>query len=231
MPKAATSSMYYDREAPVLRFEESDDFSDYAAKPNGHSQVVNHSAPVSSGSDDPFSELKSKQESLLKLRQELDRTQREAQELEAQRLKEERFTTGRREITEKVSRNLARLERELYNAQKIIEEISVARESFEHHLEALRTIRPEAWKRCDLNEELDRAIGAVEDAENEFGKASRRLATVLPEGSQASFLVGSQLSGGALPQDFQSWLRAGFAFTLPLLAGIALLMLLGKLFL
>lgn len=231
MPKAATSSMYYDREAPVLRFEESDDFSDYAAKPNGHGHAVSQSAPVSTGGEDPFTELKHKQESLLKLRQELERTQREAQELEAQRSKEERFTNGRRDITEKVSRNLARLERELYNAQKIIEEISVARESFEHHLEALRTIRPETWKRCDLNEELDRAIGAVEDAENEYGKASRRLATVLPESSQASFLAGSQLGGGALPQDFQGWLRAGFAFTLPLLAGIAVLMILGKLFL
>ena len=223
--------MYYDREAPVLRFEESDDFQDFATRPNGHGQSVSHSsaASVSTSSEDPFSELKHKQESLLKLRQELDRTQREAQELEAQRGKEERFTNGRRDITEKVSRNLARLDRELYNAQKIIEEISVARESFEHHLEALRSIRPESWKRCDLNEELDRAIGAVEDAENEYGKASRRLATVLPEGSQASFLAGSQLGGGSLPQDFKSWAQAGFAFTLPLLAGIAILMILSRL--
>lgn len=229
--------MFYDREAPVLRFEESDDFNEYSSAPakahastHGPGAAPVYISSASLGAEDPFSELKHKQESLLKLRQELERTQREAQELEAQRGKEERFTSGRREITEKISRNLARLERELYNAQKIIEEITVARESFEHHLEALRTIRPEAWNRADLNEELDRAIGAVEDAENEFGKASRRLATVLPEGSQAAFLAGVP-HGSPLPQDFRSWMLAGLAFTLPLLAGMAVLQFLGRFFL
>jgi hypothetical protein len=244
MPKVATNSIYYDREAPVLRFEESDDFQDYATAPGsyttGHpsasasasTAAIHGSSAGGSIVEDPFSELKHKQESLLKLRQELERTQRETEELEAQRRKEERFATGRRDISEKISRNLARLERELYNAQKIIEEISVARESFEHHLDALRSIKPEAWKRCDLNDELDRAIGAVEDAENEYGKASRRLATVLPGGAQAGHPAGaSGVGGGPLPQDFRGWLQAGAAFTLPLTAAALLLMVLAKFFL
>ena len=102
-----------------------------------------------------------------------EKTQREAQELEARRSKEERFVNGRREICERLSRNLAKLERELYNAQKAVEEISSTREDFQQHLDTLRSLEPAT----QVADEMDRAIGAVEDAENEFSKTTRRLSS------------------------------------------------------
>ncbi len=219
----STSAIFNDGDIPVLRFEESDDFQKYSSKAATSSHA--ESKPASSTHEDPYSELKQKQESLLKLRQELDRTQRETEELEARRRKEERFANGRRDISEKISRSLSRLDRELYNAQKIIEEITLARESYQRHLDALRSIHPESWKRGTLDEELDRSIGAVEDAEEAFNKSSRRLTTVLPENSGAK----AALNGGfTLPQDFLSCMRLGLAFTLPFMLLIISVLLLMK---
>lgn len=218
----STSALFNDGDIPVLRFEESDDFQKYSSKAATSSHT--ESKTSSSAHEDPYSELKQKQESLLKLRQELDRTQRETEELEARRRKEERFANGRRDISEKISRSLSRLERELYNAQKIIEEITLARESYQRHLDAMRSIHPESWKRSTLDEELDRSIGAVEDAEDAFNKSSRRLSTVLPESSSTK----AGLDGGfSLPQDFLSCMRLGLAFSLPfmlLIIGVLIFM-------
>jgi len=209
---AKSNLVSFDEHAPVLRFEESDDFQSL------HVKAGNYAATAPSShvgiSEDPFSELKEKQESLLRIRQELEKTQRETQELEERKTKETRFNSGRRDISEKLARSLGRLERDLYNAQKAIEEISVARESLQYHLEGLRSIQPEAWNRSNLDEELDRAITAVEDAENDFSKTSRRLATVLPEHASGKSSAAA-LSG--LPADFATWVRFGLAFTLPLI--------------
>ncbi len=218
----STSALFNDGDIPVLRFEESDDFQKYSSKTSATSHAESKS--ISAAHDDPYSELKQKQESLLKLRQDLDRTQRETEELEARRSKEERFSNGRRDISEKISRSISRLERELYNAQKIIEEITLARESYQRHFDILRAIHPETWKRNNLDEELDRSIGAVEDAEDAFNKSSRRLTTVLPDSSTTKSVMDSSLG---FSHDFLSCMRMGLAFTLPLaflLGGLVLLM-------
>ncbi|TLD69843.1 hypothetical protein FEM03_16110 [Phragmitibacter flavus] len=173
--------------------------------------------------DDPFTELKHKQESLLRIRQELEKTQRETEELELRKNKEERFSNGRREVCERLARSLAKLDRELYNSQKAIEEISTARDSFQRHLDALRDIHPESWHRGALEEELDRSIGAVEDAEDDYSKAIRRLATVMPMREEGGAFAA--LASGMLPADFKGWMLLGFAFTLPvMLAAIGVVM-------
>lgn len=197
---------------PVLRFEE------YSA-PVTRTRKAPQAPEITPVIDDAsYGSLKRKQEELLNLRQQLERTERETSQLEVQRGKEERFTTGRREMGEKLSKSLVRLDRELYNSQKAIEEITIARDLYQHHLTVLRNLHPEAWKRGDLDGELDRAIAAIDDAEVEFGKTSRRLAATLP----GEALAESALNGG-LPRGFVSWLVAGFAFTLP--AMLALLII------
>jgi len=223
---AKSNLVSFDEHAPVLRFEESDDFQTFHTKAGNY--AASAPSPGVGVSEDPFSELKEKQESLLRIRQELEKTQREAQDLEVRKNKENRFNTGRRDISEKVARSLGRLERDLYNAQKAIEEISVARETLQHHLDGLRSIQPEAWKRVHLDEELDRAITAVEDAENDFAKTSRRLSTVLPDHGHGSGHSATSLSG--LTHDFATWLRLGLAFTLPLIVTTLVVVVLVKFF-
>jgi hypothetical protein len=211
MSRSSAASLFAEDE-PILRFEES---HSSVARPR-KSQPAPEAAPEID--DASYSSLKRKQEELLNLRQQLERTERETSHLEVQRRKEERFATGRREMSEKFSRALARLERELYNSHKAIEEITAARDLYQHHLEVLRGLQPEGWQRGDLDVELDRAIAAIDDAEVEFGKTSRRLAATLPGEAAAESTLNT-----SLPHGFFSWLSAGFAFTLP--AMIALLVI------
>lgn len=215
MSRTTTASLHMQDE-PILKFEES----------NGYRKSHSSSSFASSADteDESYDSLKRKQEELLKLRQELERTERETSLLETQRRKEERFSTGRREMTEKLSRSLVRLERELYNNQKAIEEITTARDLYQRHLDVLHSVRPEAWQRANLDAELERAIGAIEDSEDIYGKTSRRLANVLP-GEAAAFEAESR---PAFPIDFKSWLFFGFAFTLPLAAILLLALIVPK---
>ena len=208
MTRPSAASLFAEDE-PILRFEES-------SAPVGRTRTAHLATEIAPEADDAsYGSLKRKQEELLKLRQQLERTERETSQLEVQRRKEERFATGRREMGEKFSRSLVRLERELYTAHKAIEEITAARDLYQHHLEVLRSLQPEAWQRGDLDGELDRAIAAIDDSEVEFGKTSRRLAASLPGEAAATAALNSPL-----PQGFFSWLSAGFAFTLPAMAAL-----------
>jgi hypothetical protein len=69
------------------------------------------SKPAYAVEDDRYAELHDKQTNMVRLQQELERTRREARELELRRAKEERFDDGRREIAERLARSLAKLER------------------------------------------------------------------------------------------------------------------------
>jgi len=213
MPRSANAMMLHADE-PALRFEEA---NRAPATSSLHLNSIRHEPT----DNDPYSSLKRKQEELLKIRQQLEKTERETNQLETLRRKEERFDTGRREMTETLSRSLVRLERDLYNAQKAIEEITTARDTYQRHLDVLHGLQPEAWQRGNLDAELDRAIGAIEDAEGEYGKVTRRLASVLPEGSGTPER-SSTIGGGAMPQNFVAWMRCGLAFTLPLIAALIL---------
>ena len=92
-----------------------------------------------------------------------------------------------------------------------VQEISTSRESYQQHLDVLRSLHMDSSVQSD--EDMDRAIGAVEDAENEFSKTSRRLASVLPKLGIEGF---APQQNGMTPQKFRTWLIAGAAFTLPL---------------
>lgn len=210
MPKV-TSAFFDDEDTPELRFEESGNTP--APQPRrAASYAAAAPAPAYGIEDDRYAELKDKQASMLRLQQELEQTQREARELETRRAKEERFNDGRREVCEHLSRSLAKLDRELYNAQKAVEEISSARECYQHHLDALRTLQPDSSGHTHSDDDMDRAIGAVEDAENEFSKTSRRLSTVLPQLGTEAFTPNT----GTMPHDFGTWMRCGAAFSIPL---------------
>src|ERR1017187_6580242 len=108
MPRPTAAALLLQDE-PILKFEES------RGHPSHHLKNTAFAAASETDSGDPYGSLKRKQEELLKLRHDLDRAEREKNQLEVQRQKEERFVTGRREMTEKLSRSLVRLERELYN--------------------------------------------------------------------------------------------------------------------
>lgn len=216
-----TSAFFNDEDVPELRFEESGHTPPPAPK-----RAANYSAamttPAYGVEEERYTALHDKKADMLRYQQELEKTQREVREMEARRAKEERFNEGHRQICERLSRSLSKLDRELYNAQKAVEEVSSARECYQHHLETLRSL--ESGSSDITEDEMDRAIGAVEDAENEFSKTARRLATVLPQLGTEAFVPQ-----GSAPHDFKTWLRAGAAFSIPLSVAAILVALVLKL--
>ena len=214
MTKAALISGFLEEDDTAARFEDAGHFdSPYPQRPT---PAVNgfHEEPAASEPND----LKRKQEELLRLRHALLEKERETTHLEARKEREERFNTGRREMCEKFARWLVRLERELYNAQKAIEEITVAKDLFDRHQNLLRGLQPESWQRSNIDAELDNALGAIEDAEDEFAKTSRRLSSVIaadPVAQNAS-QAPQATQHAALTDDFMHNMRRGLAFTLPL---------------
>ena len=137
-----------DEEDNVLRFEPVTGFMD---GPEDSMDDVNH-------------KVKAAQERLTQLRQQQEEIEREQKHLEELRQKQELFGSGKRDILEKLTRSTSSLDRELYDAQKLVEEISITRDTFSRHLEIIRNLQPEKWSRSQVESELDNALTAIEDA-------------------------------------------------------------------
>jgi predicted RNase H-like nuclease (RuvC/YqgF family) len=173
------------------------------------------------------SKVKAAQEQLLDLRRQQEEIERQKQHLEALRLKQERFVAGKRDLVEKIARSASLVERELYDAQKRVEELALTHDEFRRHLDILKSLQPEKWHRAQVSEELDNALAAIEDAENDYAKGIRRLHAMGPqEGVSAGTISLDDANATVMPafgahtDDLKTWLRRGFAFTLPLMGTV-----------
>lgn len=172
--------------------------------------------------------VKAAQEQLLQLRMQQEEIERQKQHLEALRVKQERFVAGKRELLEKLGRAATHVEREVYEAQKRVEELSMTHDEFRRHLDVLRSLQPEKWHRTQVDHELDQALVAIEDAEGDYTKGMRRLQAMAPP-ETSSHQPGSATDDNDSPapssfslgtDDLGTWMRRGFAFTLPLMGTV-----------
>jgi predicted RNase H-like nuclease (RuvC/YqgF family) len=171
------------------------------------------------------------QEQLLSLKRQQEAIERQKRELEELSRRQDQLHAGRSEMVEKFTRAMVVLERETYDAQKRVELLHGIHDTFNAHLQYLESINPKAWEGLDINKELTKALGAVDDARAEYAKSLPRIS---PEsdtdhgGDPVAVSAGYQVEYGAAPEkDFVYWLKAGFAFTLPLfVVGVALVFLL-----
>jgi DNA repair exonuclease SbcCD ATPase subunit len=172
------------------------------------------------------------QERLMLLKREQDHIERQKRELEELGRRQEQLHAGRVEMVEKFTRALVVLDREVYDTQKRVELLQGIRESFAAHAEHLEGINPKGWDGLDINKELSKALSAVDDARAEYDKA---LPKITPEtDTRADDPVAAaafQVEPAVEPRDFIYWLKAGFAFTLPISAiGIVLIIVLIAIF-
>ena len=193
------------------------------------------------GIDDMDHKVKAAQERLALLRQQQEEIEREAKQLEELRQKQERFALGKRDIIEKLTRSASGLDRELYDAQKLVEEISITRDTFARHLDILRSLQPEKWPRGQMAQELDTALTAIEDAEDDYAKGVRRITACRRSETAHSPIdeedIGSMraVSGTSTSpsanseDDWATWLRRGTAFTLPLIGALLIGLILARL--
>jgi len=208
----------------LLVFDDAPEFMD---SPSSHDSL-----------DNVDQKVKAAQEQLLHLRIQQEEIERQKQHLEALRIKQERFVAGKRELLEKLGRANSHVERELYDAQKRVEELTLTHDEFRRHLDILKSLQPEKWHRSQVDHELDNALSAIDDADNDFTKGMRRLqALAQAEGAQLGGTTslenadapehGSFRTGGS--DDTATWMRRGFAFSLPMMATLLVAIILIRL--
>lgn len=221
--KAPAAPASIDRDENVLVFDDAPEFMEDSS-PNDSLENVDQ-------------KVKAAQEQLLQLRMQQEEIERQKQHLEALRIKQERFVAGKRELLDKLGRCNNHVERELFDSQRRVEELSLVHEEFCRHLNILKGLQPEKWHRSQVDEELEHALAAIGDAENDYAKGLRRLHALAPPESGSQELAGlddaeapvmSSL-GGAGSDDIASWMRRGFAFTLPLMATVLVAIILIRL--
>ena len=174
------------------------------------------------------------EEQLLTLKRQQDTIERQKRELEELSRRQEQFHQGKADMVEKFTRSLVVLERESYDAQRRVETLSAVQDSFSQHLDILDAINPKSWDGLDIHKELTKALSAVDDAHTEY---ARSLPKIGAEGEGAGVAPGA--AGGGYQMDYETaegkdffyWLKAGFAFTLPLSAiGVILVIVLVAVF-
>ncbi len=155
------------------------------------------------------------QERLLALKRQAEQLEREKQKLEELSRRQEQFDTGRAEMVDKFTSSLVHIQRDTDQTLKRLEILKSVQENFTTYLQELEAIDPKDWTPADLNKELSKGLGAVEDARSAYVKAQALIAVDddLPTGGSP---YDGEASGGG--HSFGYWLMAGFAFTLPLCA-------------
>jgi hypothetical protein len=154
------------------------------------------------------------------LKRQLEIIERQKRELAELSRRQDQLNVGKTDLINKLTLALGVVERETYEAQKRLELLQGIDGTFRAHLDSLEAINPKLWEGYEssaLNRELTRSLSAVENARVEFGKSFPKIG-VMQDATDA----GADASGGYMmdtggEKDFIAWLKAGFAFTLPLL--------------
>lgn len=189
---------------------------------------------LSIGPDHLAERVQTTQQRLSMLRAEADALEREKLQMEELSRKQREFMGGRTEVAEKLSRSIAMLDRESYEAQKRVEQLLVIKDNFHQHLEMVQSLNPEEWNSQELPRDLTRAIGIIEDAREEYAKSMARVqlltnaaSSTVPAATAAvtapvrDYAAASR--SGGLPieisrEAFRTWAFCGAAFSLPLIA-------------
>jgi hypothetical protein len=174
------------------------------------------------------------QERMIQLQREQDQVSKQYRELEELKRKRTQFDAGKDEMCEKFTRALVVVEREIYDTQKRVELLHSIRESFAAHADNLEAINPKSWDGLDVNKELTKALSAVDDARAEYQKGIPKITPYADTDAAdpVAATAGLRYEDSALDhRDFIYWLKAGFAFTLPMFAiGVILIVVLIAIF-
>jgi len=104
------------------------------------------------------------QERILVLKRQSEQLEREKQKLEELSRRQDQFDTGRSEMIDKFTSSLVHIQRETDQTLKRLEILKNVQSNFTAYLQELESINPREWTAGELNKELSKALGAVEDA-------------------------------------------------------------------
>lgn len=197
-------------------------------------QYLDLTEEESLGGEHLDNQVQKAQEQLLSLKRQQEAIERQKRELEELSRRQEQLQGGKAEMVEKFTRAVVVLERENYDAGKRVELLNAIHDSFNQHLEVLDSINPKTWDGLDINKELNKALSAVDDAKAEYARSLPKISPAKDTegGDHVAASVGYQTDYAPAEQkDFIYWLKAGFAFTLPLFGlGVILIIVLVAVF-
>ncbi len=165
-----------------------------------------------------------KTQELDRLRARQEELERERRTLEEMRKKQEAFDTGRRELKGRLSESLARMEKDQLQTERLGQMLEETRRLFRERLDEVSALNEEEWGDESLLDELNKALALLENVRADYNKAMAKIEAIHPPtpagaASSARVLAFNEEPGLSLEnaQGFGYWLRAGLAFTLPLM--------------
>ena len=175
-----------------------------------------------------------KTQELDRLRARQEELEKERRTLEEMRKKQEAFDAGRRELKDRLTESLVRMEKDRLQAERLSQLLEETRRMFRERLDEVVALNEAEWADESLLDELNRALVLLENVRSDYDKALAKIEAIHPQASAGAapssrpltFDEPSGVSAGSA-QGFGYWLRAGFAFTLPLMVVLLLLALLG----
>ena len=173
-----------------------------------------------------------KAQELDRLRARQEELERERRTLEEMRKKQEAFDVGRRELKERLNESLVRMEKERLQSERLCQLLEETRRLFRERLDEVETLNESEWADENLLDELNRALVLLENVRSDYNKSMAKIEAIHPQvpgvvAERASPLTfeDASISSSRPAQGFYYWLRAGFAFTLPLIVAMAVLTL------
>lgn len=153
---------------------------------------------------------------LEKLKRQLEDIEKQKQRLEELKRRQDELENGRIDMTDKLTRSLVTVQREIEESQKRLEQLNQIFNSFTQHLRYIEGINAKSWGTNELPKELSKALSAVEDARADYAKALPKITPDLPVEAAPAAAGYEAEYGYAEERGFVYWLKSGVAFTLPL---------------
>lgn len=170
-----------------------------------------------------------KAQELDRLRARQEELERERRLLEELRHKQEAFDSGRRELKDRLNESLVRMEKDRLQAERLTQLLDETRRQFRERLQEVVALNEDEWEDENLIDELNKALVLLENVRSDYNKAMAKIDAVQTQAGPATAAAKRPLTfsddapAGAPAGGFVYWLRAGVAFTLPLMLLLLLL--------
>ncbi len=164
--------------------------------------------------------------------QEIERLRMRQEELEQEKVRlaelnarQDRYTTGKRALLDDLNQALLVMKKDQMRAERLVELLTATRARFQDMLDELHGLDEDRWDEHAFDEELALALALVEKSRMEYGRSMAKVEAEMPapdaKGPRAH---GPRASRSLAEKGSWFWFKAGFAFSLPLMLALAVLL-------
>ena len=159
-------------------------------------------------------------EALERLKQRQTDLEREKKSLEDLRHKQDQFESGRSEMIDHFNQSLITLEKDEVRTEQVRGLLEATRIRFKLMLDEIESITEEDWPEGKISAELAKALAIIGDSRIEYNKGLARIEAAMGNETRATenrpVIFEETAPHYSEEHSFLYWLKAGFAFTLPM---------------